>query len=55
MGSPILEIPVPLRHPDDDDLEALTQRIHGIEHGAIVEGTKVAIEKIWEDRASSQA
>jgi len=53
MGPPILEIPVPLTHPEDDDLNALQERIHGIEHGAIVEGTRVAIEKIWKDRAGS--
>jgi phosphoribosylglycinamide formyltransferase len=53
MGSPILEIPVPLTHPEDDELEALKERIHKIEHGAIVEGTRVAIEKIWEERAGS--
>lgn len=49
MGDPILQIEVPLTHPEDDDIGALKERIHGIEHGAIVEGTKVAIEKIWED------
>jgi len=53
MGLPILEIPIPLTHPADDDLEVLKERIHGIEHGAIVEGTRVAIEKIWEDKAMS--
>ncbi|KAE9978703.1 hypothetical protein BLS_000357 [Venturia inaequalis] len=53
MGDPILQIEVPLTHPEDDDVDVLKERIHGIEHGAIVEGTKLAIEKIWEDRKSS--
>lgn len=53
MGDPILQIEVPLTHPEDDDIEVLKERIHGIEHGAIVEGTKKAIEKIWEDRKAS--
>lgn len=53
MGDPILQIEVPLTHPEDDDIEVLKERIHGIEHGAIVEGTKLAIEKIWEDRKAS--
>lgn len=53
MGLPILEIPIPLTHPEDDHLDVLKERIHKIEHGAIVEGTRVAVEKIWEDKAAS--
>jgi len=53
MGLPILEIPIPLTHPADDDIEALKERIHGIEHGAIVDGTIKAIKKIWEEKAAS--
>lgn len=49
MGEPILQIEIPLTHPEDDDIEALKERIHGIEHGAIVKGTKVALEEILEN------
>jgi phosphoribosylglycinamide formyltransferase len=50
MGEPLLEIPIPLTHPTDDDIEALETRIHAIEHVAIVEGTRMAIERLWRDR-----
>ncbi|TLD39234.1 phosphoribosylglycinamide formyltransferase [Venturia nashicola] len=53
MGDPILQIEVPLTHPEDDDIGVLKERIHGIEHGAIVEGTRLAIEKLWKDRKAS--
>ncbi|QDS67652.1 hypothetical protein FKW77_004738 [Venturia effusa] len=53
MGDPILQIEIPLTHPEDDNIEVLTERIHEIEHSAIVEGTKVAIEKIRENRKAS--
>jgi len=51
MGEPLLEIPVPLTHPKDDEIGALEERIHRIEHGAIVEGTRIAIERLWKERA----
>jgi len=46
MGEPILQVPIPLTHPEDDDIAALETRIHDIEHKAIVEGTRIAVEKI---------
>jgi phosphoribosylglycinamide formyltransferase len=46
MGEPLVVTKVPLEHPRDDKLDDLEERIHGIEHEAIVEGTRLAIEKI---------
>jgi phosphoribosylglycinamide formyltransferase len=50
MGEPLLEVPIPLNHPEDDDIAALEERIHRIEHKAIVEGTRLAIEAHWKKR-----
>jgi len=49
-GEPLLVVPIPLSHPEDDDIEALKERIHAIEHPTIVEGTRMAAEKLWRDR-----
>jgi phosphoribosylglycinamide formyltransferase len=46
MGQPLLEVPVPLTHPEDDDIEALEARIHAVEHKAIVEGAQMAIRNL---------
>ncbi|KIW03220.1 phosphoribosylglycinamide formyltransferase [Verruconis gallopava] len=46
MGEPILQQPVQLSHPEDDNIEDLEARIHEIEHKAIVEGTRIAAERI---------
>lgn len=46
MGTPIVQVPIPLTHPEDDSVEALTERVHAIEHEAIVEGTRIAVEEI---------
>lgn len=43
MGEPILVVRIPLEHPADDDVAQLEERIHDIEHKAIVEGTAKAI------------
>lgn len=49
-GEPIIVEEIPLRHPEDDDLDALEQRIHEIEWKAIVEGTQKAIEALGKTR-----
>jgi folate-dependent phosphoribosylglycinamide formyltransferase PurN len=46
MGDPIEIVKIPLSHPGDDDIAKLEDRIHREEHGAIVRGTKKAIEKL---------
>jgi folate-dependent phosphoribosylglycinamide formyltransferase PurN len=46
MGEPILQVPVELNHGVDDKIEDLETRIHEIEHKAIVEGTRLAVERI---------
>lgn len=46
MGDPIVVERIALKHPNDDDIEALENRIHKIEHEAIVKGTLIAIEKL---------
>jgi phosphoribosylglycinamide formyltransferase len=48
-GTPILQVEVPLRH--GESLDELTERIHGVEHDAIVEGAIEAIKKIRSIRA----
>jgi len=50
MGEPIVVKKIPLNHPADDDIDALEERIHGIEHEAIVEGTVLAIRNFWDKR-----
>jgi phosphoribosylglycinamide formyltransferase len=50
MGEPIVVKKIPLHHPADDDIHVLEERIHGIEHGAIVEGTIIAIRNFWDKR-----
>jgi len=55
MGKPIVVKKVPLEHPRDDDVKVLEQRIHEIEHEAIVEGTRIAIENFWAKQGKEQA
>jgi phosphoribosylglycinamide formyltransferase len=50
MGEPVLQVPVELSHPVDDKIEDLEARIHAIEHKAIVEGTRIAVERIRSTR-----
>ena len=52
MGEPILQVPIDLAHPTDDDIDALEERIHAVEHKAIVEGTRLAVERIRSAAAS---
>lgn len=47
-GSPILVREIPCK--SEETLEELTNRIHEQEHHIIVEGTAMAIIKLWEDR-----
>ena len=50
-GEPLLVREIELEHPRDDDLETLEQRIHETEWKAIVDGTNIAIERLWTERA----
>ena len=50
MGEPILVMDVPLSHPEDDDVKAMEERFHELEHQAIVDGTRKAIQRLWEER-----
>ena len=52
MGEPILQIPIELSHPLDDEIADLEERIHAIEHEAIVEGTRMAVQKIRQGKSS---
>jgi phosphoribosylglycinamide formyltransferase len=54
MGEPLVVRKVALEHPRDDELAALEERMHGVEHEAIVEGTRKAIGKIWEGKESEK-
>lgn len=47
-GQPILVREVHFK--EGETLEALEARIHDVEHGIIVEGTKKASEELWEGR-----
>lgn len=49
-GQPLLVREIGLEHPRDDDLKVLEQRIHETEWKAIVEGTNMAIERLWAER-----
>jgi len=52
-GEPIVVREIPLEHPRDDDIHELEERVHKVEHVAIVDGTRIAISKILERRAHS--
>ena len=52
MGEPIMQQPIELSHPNHDKLDDLEGQIHAVEHKAIVEGTRVAVERIREARSS---
>jgi phosphoribosylglycinamide formyltransferase len=47
-GTPIVVREIECRTPET--LEELTERVHEQEHELIVEGTAMAISKLWEDR-----
>jgi phosphoribosylglycinamide formyltransferase len=47
-GEPIVVEYVDLR--SGESLDDLTQRVHDVEHGAIVKGTGIAIARLWEER-----
>jgi len=52
-GLPILVREIQCKTPET--LEELETRIHEQEHEIIVEGTALAIIKLWEDRASQSS
>lgn len=45
MGEPIVVKEIPFEE-GDRDLDVLTERVHRIEHGAIVEGTRIALSRL---------
>jgi phosphoribosylglycinamide formyltransferase len=45
-GPLLLQEVVPLSHPADDRLEDLEERMHEVEHRLIVQGTKMAVDKL---------
>jgi phosphoribosylglycinamide formyltransferase len=45
-GKPIIQEAVPLKHPEDDDIEKLEKKIHNVEHALIVKGTLLAIAQL---------
>lgn len=47
-GEPILVREVEVR--PGEGLGELEERIHGVEHEAIVEGTRRAVERLWKER-----
>lgn len=51
-GEPLIVKEIDLEHPRDDELETLEQRVHETEWKAIIEGTNIAISKLWEERAA---
>jgi phosphoribosylglycinamide formyltransferase len=53
MGTPIVVREIECRTPET--LEQLTERVHEQEHELTVEGTAMAIVKLWEDRGKRSA
>lgn len=51
MGTPILTREIPFVDGEDDELEIFEDKLHKIEWGAIVEGTKLAIGKLWSEQS----
>ncbi|KAL2047340.1 hypothetical protein N7G274_001361 [Stereocaulon virgatum] len=52
-GSPLLVVEIPFIRGVDESMEALEQRIHEIEHKAIVEGTLMVCNDILETKKAS--
>ncbi|KAK7514918.1 phosphoribosylglycinamide formyltransferase [Phyllosticta citriasiana] len=50
MGTPILTREIPFVAGEDDKLEDFEDKLHKVEWGAIVEGTRLAIEQLWRQR-----
>ncbi|KAK8212724.1 phosphoribosylglycinamide formyltransferase [Phyllosticta capitalensis] len=50
MGTPILTREIPFVAGEDDRLEDFEEKLHKVEWGAIVEGTRLAIEELWQQR-----
>ncbi|OJD31954.1 phosphoribosylglycinamide formyltransferase [Diplodia corticola] len=51
MGTPILTKEIPFVEGEDDKLEVFEDKLHKIEWGAIVEGTRSAIERLWVEKS----
>lgn len=51
MGTPILTKEIPFVEGEDDKLEAFEEKLHKVEWGAIVEGTRTAIERLWTEKS----
>lgn len=54
MGEPLVVRKVPLEHPKDDELDALEERMHGVEHDAIVEGARLAVGRFWAEKETEK-
>lgn len=52
-GTPIVQREIECKA--QETLDELTNRVHEQEHGLIVEGTKMAIVKLWEERGHAAA
>ncbi len=50
-GEPIVVREIECRTPET--LVELTERIHGHEHELILEGTAMAIHRLWEERSKN--
>ncbi|KAK8191015.1 phosphoribosylglycinamide formyltransferase [Phyllosticta capitalensis] len=50
MGTPILTREIPFVAGEDERLEDFEEKLHKVEWGAIVEGTRLAIEELWQQR-----
>lgn len=55
MGEPIIQVPIPLKHPADDDIAAMEEKIHQVEHKAIVDGVQIAIGRLWKEREQGRS
>ncbi|KAL0260553.1 Bifunctional purine biosynthetic protein ADE5,7 [Diplodia seriata] len=51
MGTPILTKEIPFVDGEDDELEIFEEKLHKVEWGAIVEGTRTAIERLWSEKS----
>ncbi|MCJ1455422.1 hypothetical protein MMC28_005777 [Mycoblastus sanguinarius] len=52
-GEAILVEEIPFIKGVDEDIDALTEKIHSVEHRAIVTGTAIMVQKILEERGRS--
>ncbi len=52
-GEPIITEKV--KGKEGESLDELESRMHEVEHGAIVKGTAMAIERLWEERGNTKS